>query len=248
MSTEETVHRIGHRLAASGVLLDRLLHDLKGPLNHIRVVAQDIRLDTTKDRLEVESLPEGMAEIETAVDQLALRIDRLRFLAKPRTATMLTRAVDVASFCRSALASIRATFPELKINATLEPNLWVGPSDPAALEQAVWELLDNAGRASQEAGRSPGVAEILAFVRGSDIVVGVRDNGCGVPADKHDEIFEPFFTTRDSAAGVGLSLAAAIAREVGGRIEVATSDENGSTFEMQLPADVGAAATSAGSR
>jgi signal transduction histidine kinase len=57
---------------------DDFLHDLKQPLNLIRVLAQDVRLDVTKDRLEIASLPETMTEIEAAVDELVTRLDELR--------------------------------------------------------------------------------------------------------------------------------------------------------------------------
>ncbi len=60
-----------------GAQLRPLLHDLKQPLNLIRVVAQEIRLDVRKGRLEAEALPERMLEIEHAVDQAVAAIDRL---------------------------------------------------------------------------------------------------------------------------------------------------------------------------
>ena len=57
---------------------DLLLHGLKQPLNAIRVTAQGLRLDVAKDRLDLESLPELLRDIEAAVDELAAKIDRFR--------------------------------------------------------------------------------------------------------------------------------------------------------------------------
>ncbi len=57
---------------------DRLLHDLKQPLNLARVVAQDLRLDAQRDRLDVARLPDALREIEAAIDEAARRIDELR--------------------------------------------------------------------------------------------------------------------------------------------------------------------------
>jgi signal transduction histidine kinase len=65
-----------------GVSWERLLHDLKQPLNYIRVIAQDLRIDIKKDRLDIGSLPENLREIEKTVDQLSNGIDRLRNFAK----------------------------------------------------------------------------------------------------------------------------------------------------------------------
>ena len=58
--------------------LDGLLHDLKQPLNLIRVMAQEIKLDIAKDRLELQTLPENMKHIMEAVDETVNRIERLR--------------------------------------------------------------------------------------------------------------------------------------------------------------------------
>lgn len=55
----------------------RILHDLKQPLNHIRVIAQDVRIDANKERLDVTSVPDSMKEIETAVDDLVQSLDRI---------------------------------------------------------------------------------------------------------------------------------------------------------------------------
>ncbi len=60
--------------------LDRLLHDLKQPLNLVRVIAQDVRLDERKGRLDLTALPARMLEIERAVDDVVERLDQIRVL------------------------------------------------------------------------------------------------------------------------------------------------------------------------
>jgi hypothetical protein len=64
--------------------LDRLLHDLKQPLNLARVVAQDLRLDAQRGRLVVERLPESLRAIEAAVDEAVEHIEQLRALVQVR--------------------------------------------------------------------------------------------------------------------------------------------------------------------
>jgi hypothetical protein len=60
--------------------LDRLLHDLKQPLNLVRVIAQDVRLDQRKARLDPATLPDRMLEIERAVDDVVQRLEGIRAL------------------------------------------------------------------------------------------------------------------------------------------------------------------------
>jgi hypothetical protein len=63
--------------------LDQWLHDLKQPLNLVRVVAQDVRLDARKGRLDPATLPERMLEIERAVDDAVARLAAIRALLNP---------------------------------------------------------------------------------------------------------------------------------------------------------------------
>lgn len=235
MVTRETDEHQASRFAASSVLFDRLLHDLKQPLNQIRVVAQDLRIDIRKDRLDVGSLPESMAEIEEAVDELASRIDRFRAFVRSSATESEPRRVDLATVCRSAIARIRDVSPEIEVLEHLCPGLQLVVRDSSTLEQALWELLENARQAATHPERSHPVMEVSTSRRGPEIVVGVLDNGIGVPQDERARIFEPFFTSRQEAAGLGLPLAAALVRGAGGRLVLARSDERGSLFEIVLP-------------
>ena len=60
------------------------LHDLKQPLNLIKVIAQDVRLDVKKNRLSLETLPDSMTEIESSIDTLVSQIDEYRQQVKER--------------------------------------------------------------------------------------------------------------------------------------------------------------------
>lgn len=223
------------RSAHSGALLDRLVHDLKQPLNHIRVVAQDVRIDVGKNRLEIESVPESMREIEEAVSQLATMLDRLHQFAPKTTSESELRTVDLAAMSEQVIARICESSEGVSISKTLAPGSSIETQDPSALEQALWEILDNACRAARIGGHESPCVEVSTFARGEFIVVAIRDNGGGVEADSHAAIFEPFFSTQEQSSGLGLSLALALIVKVGGELELTESSERGSCFEIRLP-------------
>jgi CheY-like chemotaxis protein len=82
------------------------------------------------------------------------------------------------------------------------------------------------------------VAVALRAAQGPQVVVEVRDSGCGIREADLPRLFEPFFTTKAAGVGTGLGLfiCKQIVEEHGGRIEVETEWGRGSTFRVWLPA------------
>ena len=91
-------------------------------------------------------------------------------------------------------------------------------------------------RETSGAGYEPILAVSTRLV--DDMVeIRVRDNGPGIPEDVVSHIFNPFFSTRDGAlgAGLGLPIAADVARRLGGDLVVDTVDGEYAEFTMSLP-------------
>jgi two-component system sensor histidine kinase HupT/HoxJ len=76
-------------------------------------------------------------------------------------------------------------------------------------------------------------------VEGDVVEVTVKDNGPGVPEAIRRHIFDAFFTTKppDEGTGLGLAIAFDIAREHGGRLELAEAAGPGACFRLTLPVD-----------
>ena len=96
--------------------------------------------------------------------------------------------------------------------------------DPPHLQQAFLNVLINAEHAVAEGGRARRI-EITTAARknGNQVVVTIRDDGPGIPADVLPRIFDPFFTTKEVGQGTGLGLAITygIVHEHGGTITAA---------------------------
>jgi two-component system sensor histidine kinase PilS (NtrC family) len=79
---------------------------------------------------------------------------------------------------------------------------------------------------------------------GEWVEVAFQDTGRGIPSQELERIFDPFYTTRTSGTGLGLAIARKILESMGGRIDVASRPNAGTTFRLWLrrvPAAVGAA-------
>jgi signal transduction histidine kinase len=98
--------------------------------------------------------------------------------------------------------------------------------------QVISNLLSNAFRWTPDGGR---VALELTSSNGT-VRVAVDDNGPGIPPGEEDRIFRPFWSRGGGGTGLGLAIASELAAALGGRLRLASSAEDGSRFELVLPA------------
>ena len=110
-------------------------------------------------------------------------------------------------------------------------------ADREALSRALWNLLENAGKYS-EAGTP---IRVFARRQGDTVLVGVGDQGAGIPVGEREKIFEKFVRGADAkragvrGVGIGLALVKRIAEAHGGSIRVDSEPGQGSTFTLVLP-------------
>ncbi|CAB5155898.1 hypothetical protein D3OALGA1CA_5547 [Olavius algarvensis associated proteobacterium Delta 3] len=109
--------------------------------------------------------------------------------------------------------------------------------DPSLVEQAIVNLLDNAIKYSDNAGR----IEIDVNSGDSELVISVKDNGIGISNDHLPRLFERFYRVDQARSralggtGLGLSIVKHILQAHGGRVSVESLPGIGSTFRIHLP-------------
>ncbi len=110
------------------------------------------------------------------------------------------------------------------------------------INQAILNVLVNAAHAISDAvtkgSRERGLIHISTRQQGEEVVIDIRDNGCGIPKAIQDRVFEPFFTTKEVGKGTGQGLAITydtIVRKHGGRISFSSIPGEGTTFTIALP-------------
>jgi signal transduction histidine kinase len=108
--------------------------------------------------------------------------------------------------------------------------------DPDEVGRIVRNLLENAVRHGGDGVR----ITLRTWRSDGELHLEVRDNGPGIAAADIDRIFDPFYRSRDrprdrEGAGLGLSIAADLARRNGGRLTVASSPGAGASFRLDIP-------------
>jgi signal transduction histidine kinase len=121
---------------------------------------------------------------------------------------------------------------DTKIERSFEPLPLFG-CNPGLLSQAFFNIIQNAIQS-----RTTGlVLKISSRCVDDEIAIAISDNGIGIAEENLPRIFEPFFTTREvgSGTGMGLTVAREIIRSSGGSIEIASSEQSGTTVTIRLP-------------
>ena len=100
------------------------------------------------------------------------------------------------------------------------------------LRQAFLNVIKNSIEAL---GKSGGKIMVSTAIKGNACMVGIRDDGPGVPTDIEDKIFDLYYSTKSEGNGLGLALAKEVIEEHGGKIQLESSQGKGAEFIIFLP-------------
>ncbi|RJQ35010.1 response regulator [Candidatus Parcubacteria bacterium] len=234
---ERALRRVRSANKAKNDFIAILAHELRNPLAPIVTSLEILSLDKGEDE-EHRRLRERMASsaqtMRTLLDDLLdiSRITRRGFrLQKSR--------VDLRQIIQTSVASVEGLMRDRKHTLTIIPSeepLWVDV-DPMRIEQVLVNILNNAGKYTENGGR----IMLLSTRTKKEAVIKISDTGIGIAAERLPYIFEPFQRSSASQAragglGIGLSLSYRLLKLHGGTIEVASKGEGtGSTFTISIP-------------
>jgi signal transduction histidine kinase len=217
-------------------LVASITHDLKTPLT---AIALNTELLESDGRL-AEAGSHPVAAIRRSADRLANLVDDLLAMARAEEGADPVAEVDLVAMLRDACdhAETEAGLRRVTFDVDAPEQLWA-TVDPNALARVFANLVGNAVKFSLPRGR---VRLHLSRV-GDQVEFRCTDEGIGIPPERLGSLFDIPHRTPDSrtedlpGAGIGLAICQRIVTRMGGRITVDSTQGEGSTFSVRLPAD-----------
>ena len=250
---------VSERLAALGRITAGVAHEVKNPLNSMRLWLENLKESlsfngasstgrrTLEKEIDRRTGKHALQDNDYGIDQDAARqavqvldkeIDRLdqvvkRFLDFTRPMDVRLEATQLADLLKEVLEIAKPQL--LKSNIALATLLPIDVPevyvDRALLKQAVLNLVLNAAEAMPNGGQ----LRLVLSRRGEMAEITVGDTGKGIPLENQQKIFQLFFTTRPGGSGIGLASTFRIVQLHNGSIDFTSEVGRGTTFRIELP-------------
>ena len=247
------------KMASLGELTAGIAHEIQNPLNFVNNFSEVSR--ELIDEMKEEIKKKEFGEVDAIADDLKQNLEKITHHGKRADGIVkgmlqhsrvsdgkkepadLNKLVD--EYLRLAYHGMRARDKAFNVRMDTDLDDRVGEVNMVSQDigRVLLNLLTNAFHAVKEKSEQPPDGyEPIVKVRTQKTTKGVRvevsDNGNGIPESIRNKIFQPFFTTKPTGqgTGLGLSLSFDIAKAHGGDLQVKSTEGEGTTFTIVLPA------------
>lgn len=207
-----------------------IAHEIKNPLSSVLTYAQ------------IFEKKSGQSEITSAIIQESKRANRiiLELLSFARQREPNKKNLNLRTFLNDSYLLLKPLVEKEGIQLKLilsdikQENL---NFDSEQIYQVILNIVMNAVHALIESKTNSPCIELLLGEKNSESFIAVKDNGPGIPAEIQNQIFKPFFSTKKDkqGTGLGLSVCKTVVEQHHGVIQVVSSPEYGTEFQLRFP-------------
>lgn len=229
----EAVHR--QRLAAVGETVAGISHNVKNILLLSQGGAE--LLSRAIEKEDLAGTRDAWTVVSRGIDKISKLVRDMLEYSGERTPEFT--GVDINNLICSIAEEIEEELISkgITLELDLDEEIGVRNLDELGIQRTIANLIVNAVEAISHQDGHIYVTTGLRPDR--SLMISIRDNGAGIPADKLPRIFFPFYTTKGSSGtGLGLSMCKKCVEDMGGTITCESRPNVGSTFTIEIPAEL----------
>ncbi|EPS4401089.1 two-component system histidine kinase PnpS [Listeria monocytogenes] len=233
------ITQIRHLENVRSEFVTNVSHELKTPVTALKGFAETLLDGAMYDEVLLKKFLTIIKEESDRLHRLIMDILALSRIEQNPVAENV-ELVDVDEVIEQSARTIFEMATEKNIRVTI-PEKTSGSvmieTDRDKLQQIIINLLSNAINYTPVDGK----VEVKLIEQEAEVIIKVTDNGIGIPAKDIDRVFERFYrvdkarSRHSGGTGLGLSIVKHLVENCGGRIEVESQEEVGSTFRVTLP-------------
>lgn len=253
--------QISERMSALGRVTAGVAHEVKNPLNSMRLWLENLKQSLPAPPPSTDGEPAMAQQAVKILDSEIDRLDRVvkTFLDFTKPVELELTDVDLRQLMTevATVAQPQIERAGVQLEIDLPPRIPLVHADRQLVKQAVLNLALNAVQA-MSAPAKPGSnaaghagADGNAGSRKSRLTLGLKrvgdyaqivvaDTGPGIPPEHRAKVFQLFFTTRPSGSGIGLATTFRVVQLHNGSIDFESEQGRGTTFRIELPLAHGA--------
>lgn len=220
------------KLASLGVIAAGVAHEINNPLTVIKGNVMIALKSLEKGNLNLNMLKKTMEKVEILIDRISAIIKTLKSYSRVDTSEM--EIFNLSEMILETIDLVRNNHEVegIELEASIVDNTYVD-GNRGRLQQVLMNLLANAKDAIQ---KEPKRVEVILLAKEGLVRVYVNDTGEGISEEIQDKIFEPFFTSKgvNKGTGLGLGISNKIMEEHKGRLIVAKTGQEGTSFMMEI--------------
>jgi two-component system nitrogen regulation sensor histidine kinase NtrY len=214
------------RVLAWGEMARQVAHEIKNPLTPMRLGMQHLQ------RVYRDRPDEFDRTLEETSERILGEINRLDTIARafsrfaaPDDPGQPLHMLDLGMAVGEVVQLYRLAEEGCEVHLEVNPPA-IGAAREDEVKEVVVNLLENA--------RNAGATVVRVSV--GPALIRVQDDGAGIPPDLLPRVFEPRFSTTTSGSGLGLAIVRRLVESWGGRVEVESEVNEGTTVTVRLPA------------
>ncbi|MBH0172181.1 PAS domain S-box protein [Fictibacillus sp. 23RED33] len=222
--TEELMLK-SEKLSVLGKLAAGVAHEIRNPLTSLKGFTK--LLSDADDVIRLEYL----RIMESELNRINDIVGELMLVAKPQAVSFEHTNIQELIYSVVRLLETQAIMKNIQIWVNISDNIPLVYGVENQLKQLFINLLKNAIESMDKDGE----IHIKIGTRNDSVLLELKDQGCGIPAERLKTLGEPFYTTKEKGTGLGLMVCFKIIEEHGGAIQFSSVENEGTKVEIELP-------------